>query len=74
MKETVASDRAEWERFRALVLQDGQLFALLRETTGLQDFADLAVLLGSQRGCVFSSERVLQAYQEARRAWLERWV
>lgn len=68
------NSREELERFRQVVLEDDQLLEQLRQTADQESFAALAVQLGWQRGCAFSAEHVRAALQEARRAWLLRWI
>jgi hypothetical protein len=68
------NSRGDLEHFRQLVLEDDQLLEQLRQAGGLESFAALAVALGQQRGCAFTSEQVRAAVQEARRAWLQGWI
>ena len=66
--------RSDFEDFRQHVLNDPALLDQLRAAASLQDFFDLAVGLGAERGYQFSADEVQAALQASRRAWLERWV
>ena len=65
--------REAFERFRALVLREPELQARLRDVQDSAAFLELVVRLGGERGCHFTSEEVQAVWQEARRAWFERW-
>jgi predicted ribosomally synthesized peptide with nif11-like leader len=62
------------EQFRRLVLQDEALQKQLRETAGRQEFVELMLRLGAERGYRFTAEEIEEALRESWRAWLERWV
>jgi hypothetical protein len=62
------------ERFGEIALSDPELHAQLRATPDEDAFVALAVRLGTERGCDFSSSVVRATIREKRRAWLERWL
>ena len=68
------NERQNWERFSALVLDERELFDRLRAASSHEDFVTLAVRLGAERGCVFTSPMVQAVLRERRQAWLERWL
>jgi len=74
MDTALQNTRQNWERFHQIVLRDDQLLSQLQQAADLQSFAALAVELGQREGCRFTTEHVRAAVQEARRAWLERWL
>lgn len=68
------NERQNFDRFRALVLADPELHAQLRATEDQASFIVLAVRLGAERGCEFTSTTAEFVLREQRRAWLERWL
>ncbi|MDB6054842.1 MAG: hypothetical protein JWN25_2365 [Verrucomicrobiales bacterium] len=68
------TEQLNFERFGEMALSDPELHAQLRATPNEDAFVVLAVRLGSERGCDFSTSVVRSALQEKRRAWLERWL
>ena len=72
---TTANDtpaHAEFERFRAMVEQDSQLFEGLRAASNDGEFVRVAVEQGRARGCKFGAAEVREALTRARRSWSER--
>lgn len=63
----------DFDRFRALVLEDEALQQVLWGMTERAAFVALAVRLGGERGLRFTAEDVEAAMAAGRRAWLERW-
>lgn len=59
----------DFESFRQLVLQVPRLQAQLSEVANAEQFSDLAVRLGAERGCHFSVAEVQAALQAAYQAW-----
>ncbi len=57
-----------------MVLAEEPLHERLLAAPHPDEFAVLAVALGRERGCHFEAGAVLEAIQEARRGWFERWV
>ena len=66
--------KASFERFRRLVLDDASLFEKLSQARNKRTFIALAQQLGRERDCVFAAADVEDAFREARRTWLERWI
>jgi hypothetical protein len=66
--------RVQFEEFRRLVLDDTELQELLHQEPEVETYAALVARLGLDRGFAFTSDDVSEAMQEARRAWLERWI
>ncbi len=62
------------EGFCQLVLEEPELHQQLRQALVAEEFIELAVRLGRERGYSFSSEEVRKALDARRRAWLERWI
>ena len=66
-------ERAQnFERFRAIVVGDLGLVETLRPIATPEDLARAVVLLGAERGFVFTEGEVLAALQVARQTWMER--
>ena len=66
--------RENFERFRAVVVEDESLQARLTGFDDSQDFKDAVLQVGSERGFDFTLEELDQAIREARQSWLERWI
>lgn len=64
----------DFERFRQTVLRDAELQRVLRETPDRESFVALAVGLGAERGCRFTTAEVEEALRASRRVLLERWI
>jgi hypothetical protein len=61
-----------WEAFRRQALADPALAAQLESAADPEALAALAVRLGAERGLAFAADEVRDAWQVARRAWIER--
>jgi hypothetical protein len=66
--------RENFERFRAVVLEDEGLQARLTGFADFQDFKEAVVQAGSESGFDFTPEDLDQVMREARQSWLERWI
>jgi predicted ribosomally synthesized peptide with nif11-like leader len=66
--------RENFERFRAVVVEDEGLQERLTGFDHSQDFKDAVLQAGSERGFDFTLEELDQAIREARQSWLERWI
>jgi hypothetical protein len=69
-----ALEQEHLNRFGELVLADAVLHDRLRAAPTPQEFAELAVQLGAERGCAFRVQTVQERVQQKRREWLERWI
>ena len=68
------NERRNLERFGELVLADHELHDQLRGAVDETAFVALAIRLGAERGCDFTSSVVRDVLHEKRRDWLERWL
>lgn len=66
--------RENFERFRAVVVEDEGLQARLIGFADFEDFKEAVVRAGSESGFDFTLEDLDQMIREARRSWLERWI
>lgn len=64
----------DFEKFRALVVDDPALFEMLRAAQGREAFKARAVELGRARELTFSEQDVQAALDVARKTWIERRV
>ena len=62
------------EKLRAIVFQDEVLQKDLRTISDRDEFVDRVLEIGKNRDLDFTEEDVLQAMNEQRRAWIERWI
>jgi hypothetical protein len=64
----------DFDKFRALVLEDSVLQRRLLQETKLEGFVELLVSLARERGFDFAAAEVCTAIQQARKSWQERWI
>ncbi len=65
---------ADFDLFRAVVLDDASLRELLLTVTEMGAFIELLIHLAGQRGFEVTEEQVRSALEEASRSWIERQV
>ena len=65
---------ADFERFRAVVLEDASLQEQLFAETEVESFIARLIDLATQRGFAVSEEEVRSALLAANRSWIERQV
>ena len=70
----VFDEREAFDRFRERVLADPSLFAVLRATSGMEEFVALAVRLGHAHACPFTPALVREVWLAERRLWRQKWV
>lgn len=62
------------EKLRQIVFHDEILQKDLQAILDREDFIDRVLEIGRTRELNFTEEDVLQAMNEQRRAWIERWI
>jgi hypothetical protein len=63
-----------FERFAALVLGDLALQEKVRDIDNKKVFVARMVELGGDEGFEFTAEHVVEALDEKKRAWIQRWI
>ena len=62
------------EKLRTIVFQDESLQKDLQAISDREEFIARVLEIGRARDLNFTEEDVLQAMNEQRRAWIERWI
>ena len=62
------------EKLRAIVFHDETLQKDLQVISDREEFIARVLEIGKERDLNFTEEDVLQAMNEQRRAWIERWI
>lgn len=65
---------SEFEKLRALVLQNPDLQAELQKINDRDLFVARVVRIGCELGLDLASEDILETMRENRQAWIERWI
>lgn len=69
----MSNDLAELERFRQDVLADLNLQWQLQDKVDKEQFIELLLVLGRERGYAFTELDIEEAWRAAWRTWIERW-
>jgi len=64
----------EFEQFREFVLREPLIQTRLKQTDDRRSFVQLVARVGRESGFEFNHKDVEDALQDARKAWLQRWV
>jgi hypothetical protein len=62
------------EKLRQIVFQNAALLNDLQAISDREEFIDRVLEIGRTRDLKFTKEDILQAMNEQRRAWIERWI
>ena len=62
------------EKLRQIVYRDAALQNDLQAISDREEFIDRVLAIGRERDLNFTEEDILQAMNEQRRAWIERWI
>lgn len=62
------------EKLRQIVFRDAALQSDLQAISDREEFIKRMLEIGSERDLKFTEEDILQAMNDQRRAWIERWI
>jgi len=62
------------EKLRAIIFRDEALQKDLQAISDREEFIERVLKIGRTRNLNFTEEDVLQAMNDQRRAWIERWI
>lgn len=62
------------EKLRQIVFRDEALQNDLQAISDREEFIERVLEIGKMRDLNFTEEDILQAMNEQRRAWIERWI
>lgn len=62
------------EKLRQIVFHDAALQNDLQAISDREEFIARVLKIGSERDLKFTEEDILQAMNEQRRTWIERWI
>lgn len=64
----------EFEKLRVIVLQNAELQIELQNISDRDEFISRVVQIAEEFGLDLNSEGIVNAIQENRRTWIERWI